>query len=155
MSKKIVFLALLLLGLSSIQLQAQNSCDIRTLKNELLRSLKPEYKYDSFKSTRFIYKNEVQIIEMTIPLFKGHNFRFLLNTDGLPKGIEIKFHDKKQGAKNRKELFAINDTPEDGENIYSFEPTDAKKIVLSYIIPRTTKQNLLGCMVLVIGYNTK
>ena len=152
--KRITFyLTLLIIFCSSVTIQAQNDCDIRSLKNELLKGLKPDFKYDSYKATRFIYKNEVQVIEIAAPLFKDEKFRFLMNTAGLPKNIEIKFFDKKKGAKNRKELFAVNDTPEDGKNIYIFEPEASKTIYLNYIIPRTTKENLTGCMVCLIGYN--
>ena len=119
----------------------------------MLQGLKPDFKYDSYKATRFTYKNEIQVIEIVAPLFKEEQFRFLLNTAGVPKDIEIKFFDKKQGAKNRKELFAVKDTPEDGKNVYIFEPKESKKIYLNYIIPRTTKENLMGCMVCLIGYN--
>ncbi len=155
MKIKFLYLSLLLIGFSTSTIQAQNDCDVRALKNELLRGLKPDFKYDSFKATRFVYKNEVQTIEIAAPLFKDQNFRFLLNTAGLPKDIEIKFYDKKQGAKNRKELFSVKDTQEDGKNVYVFEPQISKKIYLNYIIPRTTKENLGGCMVCVIGYKTK
>jgi len=147
------YLTLSIIFCSSFAIQAQNDCDIRSLKNELLKGLKPDFKYDSYKATRFIYKNEVQVIEIAAPLFKDEKFRFLLNTAGLPKNIEIKFFDKKKGAKNRKELFAIKDTPEDEKNIYIFEPEVSKTIYLNYIIPRTTKINLTGCMVCLIGYN--
>ena len=153
MKKTVFYISLLVIFCSTTALQAQNDCDIRSLKNELLKGLKPDFKYDSYKATRFIYKNEVQIIEIAAPLFKDEKFRFLLNTAGLPKDIEIKFFNKKKGAKNRKELFAVKDTPEDGKNIYIFEPEVSKTIYLNYIIPRTTKENLAGCMVCLIGYN--
>ena len=154
MKTTLIYLSLLILAFGSNEVVAQNDCDVRGLKNELLRELRPDFKYDSFKATRFIYKNEAQIIEIAAPLFKDQNFKFLLNTAGLPKDIEIKFYDKKQGAKNRKELFAVKDTPEDGKNVYIFEPQSSKKIYLNYIIPRTTQKSLTGCMICVIGYKT-
>ncbi len=153
MKKYILYIIISAITLSFSCLQAQNDCDVRALKNELLQGLKPDFKYDSYKATRFTYKNEIQVIEIVAPLFKEEQFRFLLNTAGVPKDIEIKFFDKKQGAKNRKELFAVKDTPEDGKNVYIFEPKESKKIYLNYIIPRTTKENLMGCMVCLIGYN--
>ena len=52
-------------------------------------------------------------------------------------------------------MFAIKDAQDDDKTIYIFEPSISKKIYLNYIIPRTTKQNLAGCMVCVIGYKSK
>ncbi|MDB4534602.1 hypothetical protein N9242_07005 [Vicingaceae bacterium] len=155
MKKTLIYFSLLIIGFSSSAIQAQNDCDVRALKNELLKELRPDYKYDSFKATRFLYKNEVQTLEIAAPLFKDQSFRFLLNTAGLSKDIEIKFYDKKQGSKNRKELHAIKDTQDDGKNVYIFEPQVSKKVFLNYIIPRTTEQNVVGCMICVIGYKTK
>lgn len=146
-----VLVGIIILTTSAIQSNT-NDCDVRSLKNELLKGLRPDFKYDSFKATRFVYKNEVQTIEIAAPLFKDEKFRFLLNTAGLPRDIEIKFFDKKKGAKNRKQLFSLDDVKEDGKNVYVFEPDVSKKIYLNYIVPRTTKQDLSGCMVCVIGY---
>ncbi|PJA08841.1 MAG: hypothetical protein COX70_02825, partial [Flavobacteriales bacterium CG_4_10_14_0_2_um_filter_32_8] len=128
-----------------------NECDIRTIKNECLRSLKPDYLYDSYKATRFLYTNAEQVMEIEAPLFKDEKYRFIFNIAGLPKDIEVKFFDKKKGAKDRKQLYSL--TKEEGKNIYIFEPEVSKKIYLNYIIPRTTQQNLSGCMVSVIGYH--
>ena len=95
MKKTKLYISLIAILLSATAIQAQNDCDVRALKNELLQGLKPDFKYDSFKATRFTYKNEVQVFEIAAPLFKDEKFRFLLNTAGLPKDIEIKFFDKK------------------------------------------------------------
>ena len=64
MKKKIIYLLLITIGFSAVAFQAKSDCDIRALKNELLKGLKPDFKYDSYKATRFIYKNEEQTIEI-------------------------------------------------------------------------------------------
>ncbi|PCJ28319.1 MAG: hypothetical protein COA97_01420 [Flavobacteriales bacterium] len=155
MKKTVIFsvlVGLIIITTSAIQ-NTTNDCDVRTLKNELIRGLRPDFKYDSFKATRFVYKNQVQVLEIAAPLFKDEKFRFLINTAGLPKGIEVKFFDKKKGSKNRKQLFSSADAKEKSKTVYVFDPQVSKKIYLNYIIPRTTKQNLSGCVVCVIGYN--
>jgi hypothetical protein len=154
--KKTILYSLLvgIITLTTSAIQNKTStCDIRTLKNEALKNLKPDYRYDSAKTTRFLYTNKEQVIEIAAPLFKDEKFRFIFNTAGLSKDIEIKFFDKKRGSKNRKQLFSLSDIKEDGKNIYIYEPNISKKIYLNYIIPRTTKKDLSGCVVCVIGYN--
>jgi hypothetical protein len=153
MKKAIIYVLFVVVGYTTTAIQSQGDCDVRSLKNELIKALRPEYKYDSSKTTRFLYKETEQTIEIEAPLFKDEKFRFLFNTAALPKDIEIKFYDKKKGAKNRKQLFSLNDIREDGKTVYIFEPTVSKKIYLNYVIPRTTKQGLSGCMVCVIGYS--
>ena len=153
MKKTILYSVLafvLFFSTSAIQ-NNNNECDIRTIKNECLRSLKPDYLYDSYKATRFLYTNAEQVMEIEAPLFKDEKYRFIFNIAGLPKDIEVKFFDKKKGAKDRKQLYSL--TKEEGKNIYIFEPEVSKKIYLNYIIRRTTQQNLSGCMVSVIGYH--
>ncbi len=150
----ILLVSVVLLSSSAIQ-EKTNECDIRLLKNELIKTLKPNFKYDSSKATHFLFTDREQIIEIAAPLFKGENFRFLFNTAGLPKNIEIRFYDKKQGSKNRKRLFSLEEVRKEGKHIYAYDPKISKKIYLNYIIPRTRKQNLSGCMVCVIGYNFK
>jgi len=69
----------------------------------------------------------------------------------MPKDIGVKFYDKKKGSKKRKELYSLQKV--EGQNIYFFDPIVSKKIYLDYIVPRTTKQKLTGCIVCVIGYH--
>ena len=150
MKKAIIYSLIISFGiLSTAAISESSDCDIRSLKNELLKVLKPDYRYDSYMPTRFSYTDKEKTIEIAAPLFKGEDFRFVFNTSGLPKDIEIKFYEKK--GKKGKELFSLNKIKEDGKHIYSFDPQLNKTIYLNYIIPRTRKQNLKGCMVCVIG----
>ncbi len=156
MKKRILYpilvpiLGILFLTTSALQ-NDNNECDISLIKGECIKNLQPDYLYDSFKATHFTYKNSVQVLEIEAPLFKDEKYRFIFNVAGLPKNIEIKFFDKKKGAKDRKQLYSLN--KEEGKNIYFFEPEVSKKIYLNYIIPSTDQQNLSGCMVAVIGYH--
>lgn len=150
MKKILTYCCIVVFALINIAAISQSeSCDIRSLKNELLKSLKPGYRYDSYKSTRFAYTDKEQRIEIAAPLFKGEDFRFIFNTKGLPKDIDIKLYEKK--GKKGKELFSLSNVKEDGKNIYTFDPQVNKTIYLNYIIPRTSKTNLKGCVVCVIG----
>ena len=153
MKKTILYSALAVitfLTTSAIQYNS-NECDVRALKNETLKNLKPDYKYDSSKITRFLFTNKEQVIEIAAPLFKDDKYRFIFNVAGMPIYIGVKFYDKKKGSKKRKELYSLQKV--EGQNIYFFDPIVSKKIYLDYIVPRTTKQKLTGCIVCVIGYH--
>ena len=69
MKKTILYTLLagtIFLTTSAIQSNS-NDCDVRTLKNEALKMLKPDYRYDSAKTTRFLYTNKEQVICMYFP----------------------------------------------------------------------------------------
>lgn len=157
MKKKITYISFVLLAFFSIAAtQTPEECDSRALKSELKPKLKPEFKYDSSKTSRFNYKNKKQVKEIEIPLFMGEKYRFLFNTAGLPKDIEIGIYNKPTGHKKRKLLYELKE--KEGEHIYVFEPSKSKKMYLTYTIPAvelTNNEELRGCMVLLIGFKTK
>jgi hypothetical protein len=145
----ILFLSVVLITTTAFQ-ASQSECDIRNLKNELLFSLRPDFKYSSSKVDRFKYTNSEQVIEVEAPLLKGQSFKFLFNIGGLPKDIDIKIYDKK--GKGKQQLFVLSDLKKEGQTVYSFEPTVSNTLYITYILPRTTKQDVYGCLVSVIGY---
>jgi hypothetical protein len=138
-----------ILSVSAIQINEE--CDAIALKAELKRELRPDFKYDSSKSTRFTYKNKKQVKEIEVPLFMGERYRFLFNTYGLPKNVEIEIYNKKSDNKKRKLLYSLE--PKEGQYIYSFEPDKSRKMYVNYTIPETKEVELKGCIIFVLGYN--
>ena len=134
--------------------QVAEECDATALKTELKKELKPEYKYDSSKTTRFYYKTKPQMKEIEIPLYMGEKYRFLFNTAGLTKDIEIGVYSKPLGHKKRKLLYKLE--PKEGQHIYSFEPSKSRKMYLNYIIPKVEEATTVkDCMIFVVGYQLK
>ena len=133
--------------------QTQNDCDIRVLKNELLVGLKPDFKYASSKVNRFKYSKKEQVVEVEAPLLLGQKFKFLFNTAGLPQGIEIKISDKK--GKTAKPLFSLKNVLKEGQTVYTYEPADASKVYITYVLPASPKEEVYGCLVSVLGYKKK
>lgn len=152
--KKIIFYStILLVLLTSTALKLEEvQCVAADLKNELKPLLKPEYKYDSSQITRIVYKKEAFQTGIEVPLFMGEKYRFLFNTAGLPKDVEITIYDKKPGNKNKNALFTLSKVKEAGRHLYSFEPEKSKKMYIVYTIPAAEEEDLKGCLVFLLGY---
>ncbi len=148
--KKIILCILLSLTITLFSFQVVQECDGMGLKKELKRELRPNYKYDSSKTSRFTYKTKVQAKEIEVPLFMGEKYRFLFNTTGSPENIKIEIYNKKLGHKKRKLLYAL-DQKED-QHIYVFEPTKSRKMYINYTIPESSEIELKGCIAFVLGY---
>ena len=152
MKFKSVYIPLLLfisfISIGAIQITEE--CDATALKKELKRELRPDYKYDSSKTSRFTYKSKVQAKEIEVPLFMGEKYRFLFNTSGVPENIKVEIYNKKLGHKKRKLLYTLEQ--KEGQHIYSFEPTKSRKMYINYSIPESSETELKGCMIFVLGY---
>lgn len=155
MGLKKLYISLLVIALiaSSATVRYFNTdCDAIALKKELDALLKPDYKYDSSKTTRFIYKKSQQTTEIEIPVLSGESYRFLFNVAGVPKDVDINIYNKRSTNKGRKLLYALKDNRKPGEHIYTFEPEKVKSIYINYVIPPTNEVNLQGCIVFLLGY---
>lgn len=130
--------------------QNEEECDATALKAELKRELRPDYKYDSSKTTRITFKTKVQVKEIEVPVFMGEKYRFLFNTAGLPKDVDVKIYNKPSTNKKRKLLYSLE--PKEGEHIYMFEPEKSRKMYIDYTIPESSEPELKGCLVFVLGY---
>jgi len=144
-------LIVLVLIVGSTKALEQNFvCQSTDLKNELKPLLKPDYKYDSSKTTRIYTKNEEQVKEIEVPLFIGEKYKFLFNTKQMMKGVKIEVYNKRMGKKNRDLLYSSeNDTPK--ENKYFFEPDKSRTMYINYTVPKTAEKQS-GCVVFLLGY---
>ena len=149
---QIRFISLLILValVSTAAIQIVEECDAAALKAELKRELRPDYKYDSAKTSRFTYKSTVQAKEIEVPLFMGEKYRFLFNTIGLPADIKIEIGNRPLGHKKRKVIYSLE--KKESQHIYIFEPNKSKKMYINYTIPKSSETDLRGCMVFVLGY---
>jgi len=135
-------------------IQITETCDVTALKAELKTELKPKFKYDSSKTSRFSYKTKEQVKEIEIPLFMGEKYRFLFNTSCLTKNIKIEIHNKPIGHKKRTLLYSLD--LKEGQTIYSYEPEKSRKMYITYTIPKVETPILeKDCLVFVVGYQIK
>lgn len=131
---------------------AQDNCDATVLKADLKSGLKPDYKYDSSKITKYTASADFQGQEIEVPLFPGEKYRFVFNIAGTGKNFQIYIYDKKAGTPNRKALFALKEVKEEGKNIYTYEPENASKLYITYVIPPSLEGAVDGCVAFMLGY---
>ncbi len=153
--KKIPFILLVCGYISFAAIQIAEECDSMALKKELKAKLKPEFKYDSSKTTRFYYKTKNQQKEIEIPLYRGEKYRFLFNTAGITKErVKVSIYNKPFDNKKRELLYELK--PEEGKHIYTFEPEKSRKMYVNYSIPKVDETTeMRDCLVLVVGYKLK
>jgi len=151
MKKVILYISLIAFLLITLSATTDSVCDVRVLKNELLKELRPDYKYDSSNINRFILESKRQGTEVQVPLFSGEKYRLLFNTAGLSTDFEIKIYDKKNGASNRNLLFSASNN-QTGQNIFVYEPENPKTIYIDYILPGVEEEGITGCIVFLMGY---
>lgn len=153
---KIKYILLLVLPFFLMAIiQVPEQCDAMALKGILKQELKPDYKYDSSKTTRFTYKTKKQLKEIEVPLYMGEKYRFLFNTDGLTTdSVKVEIFNKPLGHKKRKLLYTLN--KKSNQNVYLFEPQKSRKMYINYSIPKVKEATITkDCLVLVIGYKMK
>jgi len=148
--KKITTYLIIALTFIIVSFTIDQDCDPTALKTELKPGLKPGYKYDSAKTSKFIYNKNAQGREIEVPLFMGEDYIFLFNTNGLPEDIKVEIYSEKIGHKKRKLLFNLEQI--ENEHIYSFKPIKSRKMYVNYTIPSVEKEGLRGCMVFLVGY---
>jgi hypothetical protein len=143
---------MLVLFLSTSAIVDEKECDVRSLKNQLIQELKPDYKYDSSNATRFILESKKQGTEIVVSLFSTEKYRLLFNTAALPVDINIKIYDKKIGSRNRKLLYSIENEKIKGKTVFMYEPETPKTMYIDYILPGVEETELTGCVVFLLGY---
>ena len=139
----------------STAFQVAEECDTMALKKELKDLLKPDYKYDSSKTTRFYYKTKPQQKEIEIPLYRGEKYRFLFNLSGISReGVKVSIYNKPFDNSKRELLYELK--PEPGKMIYTFEPDKSRKMYINYAIPEVSETTeTRDCLVFVLGYKLK
>lgn len=122
-------------------------CDGQILKHEIIKMLKPDFKYDSSEITRVALKGESQKKKIKVPLFMGEEYRFLFNTKGMPDNVKIKITNRRD-----KVIYDNSEELEEGKDVYVFEPRKGRNLTIHYEIPAVEEDNIRGCIVFLLGY---
>ncbi|MCO6500921.1 MAG: hypothetical protein J5I47_11195 [Vicingus serpentipes] len=150
MNKAVKYILIVVVLIISTAAQIVGECDATALKSELKQELKPDYKYDSSKTTRFTFKDKIQTKEIEIPLYMGEKYRFAFNTAGLPKDVKIEIYSKPIGHRKRELIYQLKQ--KENQHLYSFDPEKSKKMYITYTIPVVEDEELNGCITFLLGY---
>ena len=151
--KNIIVITLLsFFSISSIKAQESASCDATTIKNEMKAELKPDYKYDSSKITKYTTSADFQGKEIEVPLFEGEKYRLVFNITDANKNFQVYVYSEKAGTKDRKALFALKNVREEGKNVYTYEPDGQTKLYITYVIPPSLEGVKESCVAFMLGY---
>ncbi len=153
MGKIQFYITLIVILIISSSAKEGDKCDVILLKNELIKELKPDFKYDSSNINQFVLESQIQGTEVMVPLFSSGKYKLLFNTAGMSTDFEIKVYNKKFGAKNRKLLYSVvGDDSNKDQNIFVYEPEKVRMMYIDYILPGVKEEGLTSCMLFVIGY---
>lgn len=111
------------------------------------------FRFDKVNTTRITYKSYDKVTTVAIPLFHTTQYRFIINAEGMPTGVEFKITDKPLQASTAKVLFQSSDKHFVYETPKEFEGT---RIYVSIKVPADSEYNNgvrnKGCVIMGSGY---
>ena len=151
---KIILIVLLLpltgAGLNNIYAQ----CQSKTIIKESKKKLNP-YKYSGAAIKEIIIDEKTKIMEVEFTAYSDQEYKLVFcPSDNLTEDIRINIFDKRKNIKMRNIVYTTsskNATP------VTFEPQKSGNYFIEYNVPAIAQAGSKkeGCMVLMIGYQTK
>ena len=152
-----ILLSILFLG-ASFYLGAQEAPSSYCPKGDVVikcrKALVP-FKYTNMTTNRIVFKRFNYVKEISIPIYYDARYRFVFNTELLPKDIKIRIYDKPQSEKKREQLAEF----ESSQKQFNFEP-DAEsglyEVYVNFLIPAYIAEDgssfIKGCFILMTSY---
>jgi hypothetical protein len=138
-------------GFKVIQ-KAKDICNPIDLKKKCAPSLDP-FTYDSAKLSRITWQKKPIKMETEVPLSLFGSYRFVFNTEGMPKKIGINVYNKDKDSKKRDLLFSNADSLETNTTLIFDPKKHTRKIFINYDVPADTLNlKIKGCVYFVLGY---
>lgn len=112
------------------------------------------FRYEKTTTTRVTFKHYDQVKSIAAPLFFDNKYKFVINTEGLPKEIKVQVYDKPRGLRDGSKMIT-----ESSEKQFSFELGEDylnNRVYIDYIIPAIEESEdditQKGCIVMGSGY---
>ncbi len=152
-----ILLTIVLIATASV-LSAQQAPPSYCPKDEVVikcrKALVP-FKYTNMVVNRIVFKRFNYVKENSIPLYYDARYRFVFNTELLPKDIKIRIYDKPQTERKRKQLAEF----ESSQKQFTFEPNvedGLYEVYINYFVPAYIADDgssfIKGCVILMTGY---
>jgi len=134
--------------------EENNTCK----RDESAAAVKKEmvpFRYEKTSTTYVTFKNYNQVNTIAAPLFFDNKYKFVINTEGLPKDIKVQVYDKPRGMRDGAKLIH-----ESTEKQFSFEIGEDylnNRVYIDYVIPAIEESGeddivQKGCIVMGSGY---
>ncbi|MDQ3190510.1 MAG: hypothetical protein M3Q58_02865 [Bacteroidota bacterium] len=154
--KSIINIALIVLlffspsAINSVYAQCKSKVIVKSAKPKL----KP-FKYSGAAVNAIVIDDKAKVIDLEFTAYAGQEYRLIFClSDNISQEIKINVFDKRKNIKSRKLIF---ETTSKSENSLTFDPPKSGNYYIEYDIPINEKDTTqsTGCMVLMIGYQTK
>lgn len=133
---------------------AFGQCKSKVIVKTEKPKLKP-FKYSGAAVNDIVIDDKAKIIDIEFTAYGGQQYRLVFcPSDNITQDIKIKIFDKRKNIKSRKLIF---ETSSKSETPSTFDPPKSGNYYIEYNVPanETADAQNEGCMVLMIGYQTK
>lgn len=134
--------------------EKENDACKREESAEAVKKEMVPFRFEKTTTTYITFKHYDQVKSIAAPLFFDNKYKFVINTEGLPKEIKVQVYDKPRGMRDGAKLIA-----ESSDKQISFEIGEDylnNRVYIDYLIPaiEQTEDGILqkGCVVMGSGY---
>lgn len=135
-----------------VEITIKDACTYKETTEKIKVAIAP-FKLDKITPSKIHYKAYTQVKEIAIPIYHSTKYKFEINAEGMPTGVEMKITDKPHKMSSAKVL------SESSSKVFTYEtPTgfDGTRIYLSIKIPGDPEYNNhvrnRGCILIGSGY---
>ncbi len=150
----LIFIAFTLLSFTGGKKEKENDTCKRDESAAAVKKEMVPFRFEKTTTTHIIFKHYDQVKTIAAPLFFDNKYKFIVNTEGLPKDIKVQVYDKPRGMRDGAKMIA-----ESSEKQFSFELDEeylSNRVYIDYVIPaiEETEDGILqkGCVVMGSGY---
>lgn len=139
-------------GDSESSLDIKDACKRAEVVAKIKSDMTP-YRFDKITTTKIQYKPYAKVWTVVIPLYHSTDYKFIINSEGMPTGVEIKIRDKPLQISSSKVLHQSSDKHFTYNVPKDFEGT---RIYISIKVPADAEYSKgvrnRGCIIMGSGY---
>jgi len=137
---------------SESNLEIKDACTRTETVAKIKADMTP-YRFDKITTTKIHYKPYAKVWTVVIPLYHSTDYKFIINSEGMPTGVEIKITDKPLKMSTAKVLHQSSDKHFTYQVPKDFEGT---RIYISIKVPADADYSVgvrnRGCIIMGSGY---